>query len=100
MTAVARRHITRRGCNRGETAHRAGKQSQKLRLFETRQSTSIQAIAANDAAISVLMNATAVVESTRNSDPALKPRQPNQSARAERDTAEYYAARGRRTLRR
>src|SRR6266446_8265671 len=48
-------------------------------FFETRQSTSSQAMAANEAAMSVLMNATAVVESTRNSLPALNPYQPNQS---------------------
>src|SRR6266480_2826902 len=50
-----------------------------LGFFETRQSTSNHAIAAKEAAMSVLINATAVVESTRNSDPALKPYQPNQS---------------------
>ena len=38
-----------------------------------------QAIAAKEAARSVLRKATAVTESTRNSLPALKPYQPNQS---------------------
>src|SRR5436190_17180417 len=43
----------------------------------SRQSIASQTIAANDAATSVLRNATAVTESTRNSLPALKPYQPN-----------------------
>ena len=36
-------------------------------------------MAANDAAISVFKNAAAVMESTRSSEPALKPYQPNHS---------------------
>src|SRR5579862_4029678 len=42
-------------------------------------STSSHVIAANEAAMSVLRNAEAVTESTRSSEPALKPYQPNQS---------------------
>src|SRR5262245_1543745 len=48
-------------------------------FFPSHQSRASQTIAANDAATSVLRNATAVTESTRNSDPALKPYQPNDS---------------------
>src|SRR5437899_10478690 len=47
-------------------------------FFETRQSTSNNAMAANEAAMSVLMNANAVVELTRKSEPALKPYKPKQ----------------------
>src|SRR6266446_5263382 len=43
------------------------------------QSMASHEIAANEAARSVLRNATAVTESTRNSLPALNPYQPNQS---------------------
>src|SRR5262245_11488681 len=46
-------------------------------FFVTIQSTINQATAANEAAISVLRNALAVTESTRNSLPALKPYHPN-----------------------
>ena len=45
------------------------------------------AIAANDAERSVFRNATAVTESTRNSLPALKPYQPNQSRPVPRATS-------------
>jgi hypothetical protein len=43
------------------------------------QSSAIHAMAANEAATSVLRKATAVTESTLNSLPALKPYQPNHS---------------------
>jgi hypothetical protein len=43
----------------------------------TRHSIASQTIPANEAAMSVLRNATAVTASTRNSLPALKPYQPN-----------------------
>ncbi len=49
-------------------------------------STAIQATPANDAARSVLMNAAAVVASTRNSLPALKPYQPNHRSPVPRAT--------------
>src|SRR5229473_6482188 len=48
-------------------------------FFVDIQSMQSQAIAAKLAARSVFRNATAVTESTRNSLPALKPYQPNQS---------------------
>jgi len=50
-----------------------------LGFFVVVQSMASHATAANDAERSVLRNATAVTESTRNSLPALKPYQPNQS---------------------
>src|SRR6478672_1497183 len=49
--------------------------------------TTSQVIAANEAATSVLRNASAVTESTRNSLPALKPYQPNQSKPVPRATS-------------
>jgi len=56
------------------------------------QSIASQTIAANDAATSVLRNATAVVESTRNSLPALKPYQPNHSRPVPRATSGMLCA--------
>ncbi len=53
------------------------KSPRNLGFFPVNQSTASHATAANDAARSVLRNATAVTESTRNSLPALNPYHPN-----------------------
>src|SRR6266704_2233842 len=59
----------------------------KVGRFSNHQPTAIQVMAANDAATSVLRNATAVTPSTRNSLPALKPYQRN----AVRSSVEHLA---------
>ena len=72
---VARRRRDRRQARRPRRSAARGTSASS----RTHQASASQAIAANEAARSVFRNATAVTESTRNSLPALKPYQPNQS---------------------
>src|SRR6478609_7522253 len=80
MTAVAGETYPAAGVIVARPATAPVSKPRNLGFLAARQSIAIQAMAANEAAISVLMKATAVVPSTRNSDPALNPYQPNQSS--------------------
>ncbi len=65
----------------GEPGDRAGQQPHEGRpLLLPPAHRELLVTAAKEAATSVLMNATAVTDSTRNSLPALKPYHPNQSS--------------------
>src|SRR5262245_2431055 len=70
-----------------------------LGFFEVSQSMQSQDMAAKEAAMSVFRNATAGTESTRNSEPALKPYHPNQSRPVPNATSGMLWGPGSRTLR-
>src|SRR5436190_2233347 len=70
-----------------------------LGFFSARHETKSQVTAAKDPAMSVLRNALAVIESTRNSDPALNPYHPNHKSPVPNATSGTLWARRSSTLR-